>query len=169
MSGKFWGFVDTASRYRLLVSGHGKPHLMETANLIINSADNSREKSTLIDLGVDMFLAAWESSPLDGQLASNLLAINKQLKFLPAPLVETMSLIAANSIVPENLNYLQRLLAKDDKDKLLGYLAAQTEREPENLFWLSHLLDLAFFLGRHEVASAALARDWPSSMNMVLN
>ncbi|WP_421902361.1 glycosyltransferase [Maridesulfovibrio sp.] len=169
MSGKFWGFLDTASRYRLLVSGHGKPHLMETANRVINSAESSREKSTLIDLGVDMFLAAWEASPLDGQLASNLLAINKQLNFLPAPLVETMSLIASNSAIPENLGYLQRLIAKDDKDKLVDYLSSQTEREPENLFWLSHLLDLAFFLGRHEVASAALARDWPTSMNMVLN
>lgn len=169
MSGKFWGFLDTASRYRLLVSGHGKPHLMETANRIINSAESSREKSTLIDLGVDMFLAAWESSPLDGQLASNLLAINKQLSFLPQPLLETMSLIATNSAIPENLSYLQRLLAKDDKEKILDYLSKQTEREPENLFWLSHLLDLAFFLGRHEVASAALARDWPTSMNMVLN
>ncbi|TIH18450.1 glycosyltransferase family 2 protein [Marinifilum sp. JC120] len=169
MSGKFWGFLDSASRYRLLVSGHGKPHLMETANRIINSADSSREKSTLIDLGVDMFLAAWESSPLDGQLASNLLAINKRLNFLPVPLAETISLIASNSAVPENLGYLQRLVSKDDKDKLLDYLSKQTEREPENLFWLSHLLDLAFFLGRHEVASAALARDWPTSMNMVLN
>lgn len=169
MSGKFWGFLDTASRYRLLVSGHGKPHLMETANRIINSAESSREKSALIDLGVDMFLAAWEASPLDGQLASNLLAINKQLNFLPAPLVENMSLIASNSAIPENLGYLQRLIAKDDKDKLLDYLSKQTEREPENLFWLSHLLDLAFFLGRHEVASAALARDWPTTMNMVLN
>ncbi|MFW5498999.1 MULTISPECIES: glycosyltransferase [unclassified Maridesulfovibrio] len=169
MSGKFWGFLDTASRYRLLVSGHGKPHLMETANRVINSAESSREKSTLIDLGVDMLLAAWEASPLDGQLASNLLAINKQLDFLPAPLVENMSLIASNSAIPENLGYLQRLIAKDDKDKLLDYLSKQTEREPENLFWLSHLLDLAFFLGRHEVASAALARDWPTAMNMVLN
>ncbi|NDV21715.1 glycosyltransferase [Desulfovibrio sp. JC022] len=169
MSGKFWGFLDSASRYRLLVSGHGKPHLMETANRIINSAESSREKSTLIDLGVDMLLAAWESSPLDGQLASNLLAINKQLSFLPAPLVETMSLIATNSAIPENLGYLQRLVSRDDKDKLLDYLSKQTEREPENLFWLSHLLDLAFFLGRHEVASAALSRDWPTSMNMVLN
>lgn len=169
MSGKFWGFLDSASRYRLLVSGHGKPHLIETANRIISSAESSREKSTLIDLGVDMFLAAWESSPLDGQLASNLLAINKQLSFLPASLMETISLIAGNSAIPENLGYLQRLIAKDDKEKLLDYLSAQTEREPENLFWLSHLLDLAFFLGRHEVASTALARDWPTSMNLVLN
>ncbi len=134
MSGKFWGFLDTASRYRLLVSGHGKPHLMETANRVINSAESSREKSTLIDLGVDMLLAAWEASPLDGQLAFNLLAINKQLDFLPAPLVENMSLIASNSAIPENLGYLQRLIAKDDKAKLLDYLSKQTEREPENLF-----------------------------------
>lgn len=169
MSGKFWGFLDTASRYRLLVSGHGKPHLMETADRIINSAESSRKKSTLIDLGVDMLLAAWESSPLDGQLASNLLAINRQLSFLPQPLLEAMSLIATRSTIPENLGHLQRLLAKDDKEKLLEYLSIQTEREPENLFWLSHLLDLALFLGRHEVASAALARDWPTSMNMVLN
>lgn len=169
MSGKFWGFLDSASRYRLLVSGHGKLHLIETANRIISSAESSREKSTLIDLGVDMFLAAWESSPLDGQLASNLLAINKQLSFLPASLMETISLIAGNSAIPENMGYLQRLIAKDDKEKLLDYLSAQTEREPENLFWLSHLLDLAFFLGRHEVASTALARDWPTSMNLVLN
>ncbi|GKT29314.1 glycosyltransferase, partial [Aduncisulcus paluster] len=53
-----------------------------------------------------------------------------------------MSLIASNSAIPENLGYLQRLIAKDDKDKLLDYLSKQTE---------------------------PLARDWPTTMNMVLN
>lgn len=147
MSGAFWGFLDTASRYRLLVSGHGKPHLMETANRIINSADKSREKGVLIDVGVDMFLAAWESSPLDGQLASNLLAINQQLQFLPPQLVETLSTVSSNFTIPDSLGYLQRLLAKDDKDKILSYLSDKTEQQPENLFWLSHLMDLAFFWG----------------------
>ncbi|WP_027721933.1 glycosyltransferase [Maridesulfovibrio zosterae] len=169
MTGLFWRQLDTASRYRLLVSGHGKMHLMETANLIINSAEGSNEKGALIDVGVDMFLAAWETSPLDGQLASNLLAINQQLQFLSDKLVETLSLIAGNSSIPESLGYLQRLVAKDDKEKLLEYLSKQTERQPENLFWLSHLMDLTFFMGRHEVASEALARDWPSSMNIVVN
>ncbi|WP_432735768.1 glycosyltransferase [Maridesulfovibrio sp. FT414] len=169
MTGSFWALLDAPSRYRLLVSGHGKPHLLETANRIINSAEGSRDKGALIDVGVDMFLAAWEASPLDGQLSSNLLAINRQLEFLPERLVRTLSLVASNSSIPENLGYLQRLLSRDDKDKLLDYLSQQTERHPENLFWLSHLLDLAFFLSRHEVASAALARDWPSAMNPVLN
>ncbi|CCO24216.1 glycosyltransferase family A protein [Maridesulfovibrio hydrothermalis] len=169
MNGSFWGLLDSASRYRLLVSGHGKPHLMETANIIINSAEGSNDKGALIDVGVDMFLAAWESSPLDGQLASNLLAINQQLNFLPEQLAETLSLVASNSSIPENISYLQRLVAKDDKAKLLEYLSSQTERQPENLFWLSHLIDLAFFMGRHDVASVALARGWPSGMNTVLN
>ncbi|GEM_PF-7020855 len=169
MTGSFWGLLDTPSRNRLLVSGHGKPHLMETANRIIQSAEGATNKGALIDVGVDMFLAAWESSPLDGQLASNLLSINRQLNFLPEPLSETLALVAGNSAIPENMGYLQRLVAKDDKEKLLDYLSKQTERQPENLFWLSHLMDLAFFLGRHDVAGEALARDWPSPMNMVLN
>lgn len=169
MNGSFWGLLDSASRYRLLVSGHGKPHLMETANLIISSAESSNDKGALIDVGVDMFLAAWESSPLDGQLASNLLAIDQQLQFLPEKLIGTLSLVAGNSSVPDNLSYLQRLIARDDKEKLISYLSQQTERQPENLFWLSHLLDLAFFLGRYDLADEALGRDWPSAMNMVLN
>lgn len=169
MTGSFWALLDTASRYRLLVSGHGKPHLMETANRIINSAEGRSDMGALIDVGVDMFLAAWEASPLDGQLASNLLAIDKQIGFLPEGLKETLSLVASSSSIPENIGYLQRLVAKDDKEKLIDYLSKQTERQPENLFWLSHLMDLSFFMGRHDVASVALARDWPSSMNPVLN
>ncbi|WP_320170135.1 glycosyltransferase [Maridesulfovibrio sp.] len=169
MTGSFWTLLDTASRYRLLVSGHGKPHLMETANRIINSAEGSSDKGALIDVGVDMFLAAWESSPLDGQLASNLLAIDRQLGFLPEKLTVVLSQVAASCSVPENLGYLQRLAARNDKEKLLDYLSGQTRRQPENLFWLGHLLDLAFFLGRHDVARSALERDWPSAMNPVLN
>ncbi|SMF43015.1 glycosyltransferase [Desulfovibrio gilichinskyi] len=169
MTGTFWDFLDIESRYRLLVSGHGKPHLMDTASRILNSSDNRKESAPLIDLGVDLLLAAWESSPLDGQLATNLLSINRQLKFLPAELVETLSFVSGNNKIPENISFLQRLIAKDDKEKLLEYLASQTTREPENIFWLSHFLDLSFFLGRYELAQEAVARGWPSAMKIIKN
>ncbi|WP_291327377.1 glycosyltransferase family 2 protein [Desulfovibrio sp. UCD-KL4C] len=169
MTGTFWDFLDIESRYRLLVSGHGKPHLMDTASKILNSSDNRKESASLIDLGVDLLLTAWESSPLDGQLATNLLSINRQLNFLPAELVETLSFVSGNNKIPENISFLQRLIAKDDKEKLLEYLASQTKREPENVFWLSHFLDLSFFLGRYELAQEAVTRGWPSAMKIIQN
>ncbi|SDK72852.1 hypothetical protein SAMN05660337_1012 [Maridesulfovibrio ferrireducens] len=169
MTGSFWDFLDTESRYRLLVSGHGKPHLMDTASRILNSAENGKENASLIDLGVDLLLTAWESSPLDGQLATNLLAINQQLNFLPVQLVETLSFVSSNNSVPENISFLQRLIAKDDKEKLLEYLGSQTVREPENIFWLSHFLDLSFFMGRYDLAQDAVSRGWPSAMKIIQN
>ncbi|WP_031478943.1 glycosyltransferase [Maridesulfovibrio frigidus] len=169
MTGSFWDFLDTATRYRLLVSGHGKPHLMDTASRVLSLAETGKANGSLIDLGIDILLAAWESSPLDGQLATNLLSINQKLKFLPDQLVDTMSFVSSNNIVPENISYLKRIIALDDKEKLLDYLGQKTVREPENVFWLSHFLDLAFFTGRYDIAQEAISRGWPSAMKIIQN
>ncbi|OEU66227.1 MAG: family 2 glycosyl transferase, partial [Desulfovibrio sp. S3730MH75] len=136
---------------------------------VLSLAEKGKANGPLIDLGVDILLAAWESSPLDGQLATNLLSINQQLKFLPEQLVETMSFVSTNNTIPENISYLKRLISIDDKEKILDYLGQQTAREPENIFWLSHFLDLAFFTGQYDMAREAISRGWPSAMKIIQN
>lgn len=169
MNGSFWGLLDEPSRYRLLVSGHGKQHLLETAGRLLSLAGGKGDKGQLLDIGVDMMLAAWEDSPLDGQLATNLLNIDSRIKFLPSVYRDVMGFVATNYLPPENMAYFQRLALEKDSEKLISYLGDQVKRDPENLFWAGHFLDISLFGGNYDVLDYLAELEWPDFMKQVSN
>lgn len=169
MTGSFWNLLDSASRYRLLVSGHGKQHLLDTAGRIISSAGQGGDKGQLLDIGIDIMLTAWEDSPLDGQLAANLLNINSRMPFLPAVFKTAMEIITANYRVPQNIEYFQKLAEEKNTDKLVSYLESQIEKDGNNFFWIGHYLDISLFGGLHDKVKLLDNLSWPEVMKFVSN
>lgn len=169
MNGSFWSLLDTPSRYRLLVSGHGKQHLLDTAGRILSTAGSGGDKGQLLDIGVDMMLAAWEDSPLDGQLAANLININNRMKFLPDIYSSAMGFITSNYRIPHDLSYFQLLAAEKDTARLVSYLENQIKKEPGNIFWVGHYLDISLYAGLYDAVSYLDKLAWPTIMKPIIN
>lgn len=169
MNESFWSLLDEPSRYRILVSGHGKHHLLNTAERLFLLAGKSKEKRQLLAIGADMVLAAWEDSPLDGQLAANLLRINRRMNFLPSSYCELMEFVVTNYCPPKNTRYFESIALERDNEQVLAYLNDQLKKDPENLFWLGHFLDISLFSGNPTGLDSLASLEWPDFMSRIVN
>jgi len=145
-------------RYGLLLGGVGKPHLTGLAQAALSDA-------AMLHLGLDLLLAAWEASPLDGALAGALVSMDDRARFLP-PRVRAMAEAAATnwSEPPQAGAVLAEYAARREHAALLDWLCENMRAQPQNLFWRQHLLDTAYLLCDWERAQSALADPWPEAL-----
>ena len=144
-----WKKIPAGLQQRLLCGGWGFGLLLDNARLALACAGDE-PKAGLFELGLSLMTAAWECSPLNGTLAASLLDMHERLPFLPEPQRETLRLTAGAWHQPENLGYMERLHEMREHGKLHDYLESQHGREPENLFWFMHCLDVCQLLGDWE-------------------
>lgn len=147
-----WRKIPDGLQQRLLCGGWGFGLLLDNARFALACAGNEpqAEQQAVFRLGLSLMGAAWECSPLNGSLAASLLDMHGRLPFLPEPQQEALRLTAGGWHQPENLSYMQRLHDMREHGKLRDYLERQHEREPENLFWFMHCLDVCQLLGDWE-------------------
>lgn len=137
----------------LLRGAVGKMHVLGLARQALEAYGSGNEPM-LATLGVQLLRWAWENDPLDGAMAAQLHATAKDL--LPPVLQETVDAVIAHYHEPERLDYLARLLAKGDEERLRTYLAQQCAKEPDNLFWLRQAMGRAVYDGDWGTAQALL-------------
>lgn len=146
---------------RLLgLGGAGRSHLARLANTALDLAGKAasvEQGALLLEMGADFLLAAWEADPLDGRLASMLLALAHKLPILPGPVLEALRAVAGNWREMENTAYLDRLEQDGDAARLLRYLEGQARRAPLNLAWVQRLARLGLESGDLPLVQAALA------------
>lgn len=146
---------------RLLgLGGAGRAHLARLANAALDlagAASSPQQGALLLELGADFLLAAWEADPLDGRLASMLLALAGKLPILPGPVLEALRVVAGNWREMENTAYLDRLADANDPGKLARYLEGQARRAPLNLAWVQGLTRLGLESGDLPLVQAALS------------
>jgi len=144
--------------YGLLLGGVGKPHLAGLAQAALSGAATLR-------LGLDLLLAAWEASPLDGALAGALVSMDDRARFLP-PRVRAMAEAAAMNWrePPQAGAVLAEYAARREHAALLDWLGENMRAQPHNLYWRQHLLDTAYLLCDWERAESALADPWPEAL-----
>ena len=144
-------------RSGLLLGGAGRPHLAGLARLALAGPRTT-------SLGLDILLAAWENSPLDGSLAAALTAFDARAGFLPASVRAAVQAVHAAWKPPQDASRLAHLTAGKRHTELLDWLLDGLAREPDNLFWRQHCLDLAFLLADHGAVGKALAQAWPAPL-----
>ena len=154
-----WSGLEEGLRYGLLVGGEGKPHLTGLARMALARAES-------VPLGLDLLLAAWEASPLDGGLARTLLDLDRQSRagFLSKGQRRLIRAVADNWAIPADaahLEILSTLAARREHKPLLVWLFRRGQAEPGNLFWRQHLLDTAYLLADWPAVAAARAAPWP--------
>lgn len=141
-------------RTLLTQGGVGKQHLTRAAKAALELADGIWP-----GLARRLFLAAWECDPLDGALARAVRSLPGEP--LPRALGALLDSVAEGHAPPADLTYFSRLAARRDHDKLRHYLGQQHAKQPDNLFWLGHLLThhlaTGDFDGASRLAAEALA------------
>ena len=158
-----WSGLPPALSYGLLLGGVGKPHLTDMARLALSQAQTAR-------LGLDLLLAAWEAGPLDGGLAGTLCGLDARARFLDARVRSAVESCAANWRQPDDPGVMEKiagLAARRAHGELLAFLADNFARDPGNLFWRQHLLDLAALLGDRDAAGPGLRGSWPAGLEPV--
>lgn len=142
-------FVDNRNPAvkKILMGSVGGAHLLDAA---CRSLDHDSR------LAVDLFMAAWCASPLDGNIASTLSSVEGLLPILPEGMARCVTGVARSWNRPENLSYFMRLAARRDHEKLGSYIMSNLEKEPLNTFWIQQGLIHAAFNGDYDFASAAI-------------
>jgi len=149
-------------RYGLLLGGSGRPHLARLASLALSAP-------ATVGLGLDLLLAAWEASPLDGGLAASLLGLDARAGFLSQGVRRAVAACAAGWRQPGEADLVAALAAGRRHGELATLLADAFRREPDNLFWRGKLLELSALLGDWDAASPALLRPWPAGLEAAAN
>jgi len=128
----------------LLWGSTGKVHLMRLAKDALGLAGRENEKKALFlfKLGVDFLFAAWESDPLDGYLAGQLVDLNKKHPLFEPQTAKLFTFVSRNWNRPENINYYNRLLERGHPEKISSHLHDQMRKGP-SLFWLQKYVEFA--------------------------
>lgn len=143
----FWTECSNPAMKKLLMGSVGGPHLLDCA---CRSLDHDPQ------LAVELFMAAWCASPLDGKTASTLCAVEGLLPLLPESMAKSVRGVAENWKRPDNLSYFMRLAGRREHEKLGSYIMSCLEREPGNVFWIQQGLIHAAYNGDCDFASSVL-------------
>jgi len=126
----FWGTLPEELKAKLRLGFTGKRHLLDIVGWSLRSGIPS-----LGPLISDALQTAFSENPLDGEMATELLAHEALRARLPKTTADAMNSVASHWRKPENTSYFERLLMKRDMAKLKNFIEQKKEREPENLFW----------------------------------
>lgn len=140
-----WRSLPPPLQEGLLHGAVGKMHCFDLARKALAS-----ESGKLAPLGLQLLRWAWENDPMDGGLAAQL--ENAAGHMLPGAVRDLLKAVAASYGRPQRLDYLVRLYAKGDQEKLRHYLEQQCAKEPNNLFWLQQALGQASYTGTWDQA-----------------
>lgn len=152
-----WTRVTRELRYGLLLGATGKPHLTDLAQRALAAPETAR-------IGLDILLAAWEAGPLDGALARLLAGLDAKAGFLAPRVRAAVVQVAGLWRAPDDTGPMAALAANRAHHELLDWLAARCAREPDNLFWRQHLLDLSYLLADWETALKILDLPWSEGL-----
>ncbi|QLA16035.1 glycosyltransferase family 2 protein [Desulfolutivibrio sulfoxidireducens] len=161
------------TRGLLLLGGTGRTHLLEAGRAALVEAETHGPEASA--LGLDLFLAAFESSPLDGGLARFVMDLWSRagtggMSAVPkktAALVMASAVRAAPPDDPAALGELARLAGLRDHQGLLAYLAGRVRTQPQRLYWRGHLFDVAYLLQDWETVRTVLGMSWPPGFELV--
>ena len=147
-----WKELPPSLESKLLPGSVGKMHLTGLATAALQTGTHA-------SLGVDMLLAAWETDPLDGMLAGQL------LQFLPAgdagglhPLFTAL----AGLWSPDE--YVLGLQRRGRADRLFDVLEDKLGSDRASLFHLQRAVEIGPLERDAAWAAAFLARAWPEGI-----
>ena len=151
----YWKNLPPVIKMGLLQGSLGKQHCLGLASAAMSAVKNPASQQQELILAQQLLLAAWEHSPLNGELANNLLKLCQA--HLPQDFKTLLQCIGLAWQAPAKLSSLASLLQKDDFEQSLAYLTKKMQAEPGNLFWLEQIWNLAFFENRLELLNTLLA------------
>ncbi len=114
-------------------------------------------------------LAAYCSSPLDGNTAAQLGQVEGLLTLFPSSVASCLKGVVANWKQPENLSYFMRIAGKRDAEKVKKYILSSLEKEPGNLFWVQQGMVHAGAFADFEFGLELLSGEFPAEIIPAIN
>ncbi|MFW5488827.1 MAG: glycosyltransferase [Desulfovibrio sp.] len=151
--------ADAETDLALLTAIGGRAHLQQAAaHVLALAGQGGKHARELFLLGRDLHFCALEAEPLDASAVTLALSLDKQSPFLGTPLRTELHGVLKATRQPEDIRYLSRLARQNQTAKLETYLANMTDKEPDNLFWLRHLISLRMAVGDFSGAMSLMSR-----------
>ncbi|WP_035104173.1 glycosyltransferase [Desulfohalovibrio reitneri] len=134
----------------LLRGGLGRDSLLaavRTGNAALERLTDPDQRAATSRVSRHALLAAWEAAPFNGELAQHA----RDMAETPDPARDAvLAEMAARRKPPQSLAYYQRLMARRDGGKVLGFLAGRLAEEPENSFWWDQAYSFGLFAAEPE-------------------
>lgn len=140
-----WAALPEALKARLLLGSTGRLHLPEAAAAAAGSRPRTAAADPVDQTCADILLWTLGESPLDGNLARDILDLPRLRPFFPARAAEALEHLARNWNRPGNLAYYQRLAELRDLSRMRAYLESQVKKSPGSLFWRHQVLIVGLF------------------------
>lgn len=165
----FWNSLTQGIQEKLLLGSVGKLHLLRLAENALRqiSPKSPQQASFFAGLGLDLLVAAWEHDPLDGHLASQLLALQSKWPGVPDHLHGVLQFVARSWRQPAQNTYYSRLLQRRDPDKLRRFLEQMVTKEHDNLYWWQQLVAFGCFEQDWDWTTHCLDRHWPGEQDIL--
>lgn len=144
----------------------GSGHLQELADSALNAATHAAEgqRSHLVAMALKAAQAAWEWDLFDAPAANRFADLAaQQATHLDAASSAMASLareMAQTWVPPKSPAYLQRLVQRDEPERLMGYIENECAREPANFFWWQQAVRAAGNSAMHDRLLDLLSRAW---------
>ncbi|UZP66931.1 glycosyltransferase [Desulfovibrio mangrovi] len=171
---QYWLGLSSAFARRLLHGSAGSFQRMRLAShalaeaVPVASASNGQNAQgvnfAMLDTGRDLLLAALEDDPLNGDLARQVLGLDKQAPWLESDTRTALLELAAAFVRPENLRYFQRLARQGEYAKIQSYLDGERDKAPDNAYWLQQVLAVGELAGELEWALEHVRHRWPAPL-----
>ncbi|MDC7217486.1 MAG: glycosyltransferase [Spirochaetales bacterium] len=159
-SDTYWSDMHEPVRRKLLMGSVGAKHLFDAGAHALESDPQ---------LGVELLLAAYNSNPLDGSIAAQLLQVEGLLPLFPSSVASCLKGIVSCWKQPENLSYFMRIAGKRDTEKVKKYILSSLEKEPGNLFWIQQGLVHAGAFADFKFGLELLSGEFPAEILPVIN
>lgn len=133
----FWNELPDDLRVPLLKGGVGRLHLLSVAEVALQKAGGAPPDAALrfLRLGGGLMRAAWESAPLEGRTARQMLALHGAYPFLPTQVARLAAHLADHDTPPADAGALLQVLHSRDAKAICRHLERMRRLEPRNLFW----------------------------------
>ncbi len=128
-------------RDRLAVGSVGKLHILDTAASGLTNAPPPALATTC----ADMVLAGFGETPLNGELANQILNTPIIAPLLDSKSRELLRRVKRAWKRPENMAYFKRVVQRRDMGKVKHFLESRIAQEPENLFWYEQVMSVGMY------------------------
>lgn len=159
---RLWSLMPPNLQHHWLCGSVGPVHLATMAAVALEAGG---QQPHLLDLGIDLVVAAWLASPLDGGLAVHVDALAQRAPGTVDPGIAQLARgIAGAWHPPHGDSRLARLLQRWDTSALIDLVEERMGQDPENLFWAHQAVTVGMAEGLWEVVERVAGRlegNWP--------
>ncbi|SDN44146.1 hypothetical protein SAMN04488516_102147 [Desulfonauticus submarinus] len=119
------------------------------------------------NLIIEILKYIWEREPYNGEVASYLWELNKQVQIIPQSHLKLIKQISTLYQEPQNKDIFLNIWLSKNISKIKSFLKKNISQE-DNLFWRTYALKLGFYELDQEIIEYILSLPWPHELSIIL-